>query len=59
MCIKITKTDNGVYFVNGKPVYVDSDGRPVSKTFELTPSEERATLEYIKSEGMIQTEDRE
>lgn len=49
MDVKIIKTSNTTYSVNGKQVIEDFDGRFYSR-MELTPSEEAALHEYISKE---------
>lgn len=47
--VKIIKTSNTTYSVNGKEVIEDFDGRMYSRT-ELTPSEEQALHAFISKE---------
>lgn len=57
MSEQIIKSAENTYTVNGIPVYIDSDDHLVSRTIELKPSEERALLEYIRSENNSEKED--
>lgn len=45
--VHIIKTDDNAYLVNRKPVIIDSDGRVISKTFELTKIEEQALHDFL------------
>jgi len=48
MSIKINKISQNTYKVNNKEIIEDFDGRLYSR-FELTPSEEKALLNFINS----------
>jgi hypothetical protein len=56
MSIKINKTSQGNFEVNGKPIFTDMNGN-LLQTIELTPEELKAFNEFLISDAREASED--